>query len=86
MTHTKNPWQIATAIFCGKFPRKIPAENSYGKFLRQILAANSHGKFTRQIPTLNTPIYNAENGAEYPLCGRASHVKIKKRSRTAKVY
>ena len=40
--------------------------------------ANSHGKFLREIPTANSRICKAEDCVEYPLCGRASHVKIKR--------
>ena len=65
-------------IHC-KFLRKIPAANFHGKFLRQILAANSHGKFLRQIVTANSRICDAENGVVYPLCGRASRLKIKRK-------
>ena len=48
------------------------------KYKRQIVTANNHGKFSRQIPTANSRICKAEDCVECPLCGRASHVTIKR--------
>ena len=52
--------------------------NTNGKYPRQTPTANSCGKFLRQIPTANSRICKAEDCAEYPLCGKASHMKIKR--------
>ena len=52
--------------------------NTHGKFPRQILMANSHGKFPRQNAAANCRICKAEDCVEYPLCGRTSHLKIKR--------
>ena len=44
LTNTKKPWEIATAISCGKFSRQIATADFCGKLPRQIPAANSRGK------------------------------------------
>ena len=74
--------QILTRNCHSKVLWQILAVNSHGKFLRQILAANSHCKFSRQIPTANSRICKSEDGGEYPLRGRASHVKTKRKQIT----
>ena len=48
--------------------------------------ANSYGKFPRQIPTAYFQTYNAENGVENPLCGRAHAWSKIKTIKKAKVY
>ena len=82
--------QIAMANSCGKFSKQIATASSCGKFprqiLRQILATNSHGKFSRRGPTANSRICKAEDGVEYPLCGRASQVKIKRKQITKQKF
>ena len=75
---------------CSHIQRRIclHIQTTHGKWPRQILArqiptANPHGKFSRQIPTANSQIcIITEDGAEYPLCGRASRVKIKRKQVT----
>ena len=88
--NSKYPQQITTVNSCGKFSRQIATANFHSKFLRKILlaishgkfpwqipAANSHGKLSHQIPTAISQICKAEDGLKYPLCGRASHLKMK---------
>ena len=79
-----------TANSRSKSLRQILAANSHGKFLRQIPtanpAANSHGKFSRRVPTANSRICKAEDCVEYPLCGRASQVKIKRKQITKQKF
>ena len=59
---------------------------SHGKFSQQIPAPNSRSKFSPQIPSENSRICNAEDDVEYPLCGRASHVNIKREQVTKQKF
>ena len=47
-------------------------------YSKKDLLINTNSKYPQQIPTANSRICKAEDGAQYPLCGRASHVKIKR--------
>ena len=75
LTNTKKPWQITSAISCGKFSRQIVMANFCVKFPRQISASNSRGKQSREIP--------AANSHGKILQQRAFHVKIKRKQATS---
>ena len=86
LANTKNPRQITTANSCTNFPQEVPAANSRDKQPRQIFAANSHTKFSRQISTANPQMCNVDGGVKYPLRGRASCVKIKRKQVTKEKF
>ena len=60
--------------------------NSDGKFLRQILVANSHGKILWQFPRGILEYVNQKMVWSNPLCGRVSHVKIKRKQITKQKF